>query len=34
MKTDKVLEHAQKNGFTVVFQNAERNGVALLKRNA
>ena len=34
MKTDKVLEHAQKNGFTLVFHNAERNGVALLKRNA
>jgi hypothetical protein len=34
MKTDKVLEHAQKNGFNLVFQSAERNGVALLKRNA
>jgi hypothetical protein len=34
MKTDKVMDHAQKNGFNLVFQSAERNGVALLKRNA
>jgi hypothetical protein len=32
-KSNRVLEDAQKNGFSIVFENAERDGVALLKRN-
>jgi hypothetical protein len=32
-KSNRVLEDAQKNGFSLVFENAERDGVALLKRN-
>ena len=33
VKSNRVLEHAQQNGFSLVFENAERHGVALLKRN-
>jgi len=32
MKNDKSLEHALKNGFSVVFKNDERNGSIILRR--